>query len=74
MDAAARQGPLRAVVHCAGRGGTVRVLQRDGTPGRLDLFETIVRGNLIGGYNVCGSPLPRWAGTSLTTATGESWC
>jgi NAD(P)-dependent dehydrogenase (short-subunit alcohol dehydrogenase family) len=52
MDAAARQAPLRAVVHCAGRGGTVRVLQRDGTPGRLDLFETIVRVNLIGSYNV----------------------
>jgi NAD(P)-dependent dehydrogenase (short-subunit alcohol dehydrogenase family) len=44
--------PLRAVVHCAGRGGTVRVLDRDGNPGPLDLFETILRVNVIGTYNV----------------------
>jgi NAD(P)-dependent dehydrogenase (short-subunit alcohol dehydrogenase family) len=40
------------VVHCAGRGGTVRVLERDGSPGPLELFETVLRVNVIGTWNV----------------------
>jgi len=43
---------LRTVVHCAGRGGTVRVLNKDGSPGPLELFETVLRVNVIGTYNV----------------------
>jgi NAD(P)-dependent dehydrogenase (short-subunit alcohol dehydrogenase family) len=43
---------LRAVVHCAGRGGTVRVLEKDGSPGPLELFETVLRVNVVGTYNV----------------------
>src|SRR5690349_5836314 len=31
LDLAERHAPLRALVHCAGRGGTVRVVNRDGT-------------------------------------------
>lgn len=34
VDTARGQAPLRAVVHCAGLGGAVRVLERDGSPGR----------------------------------------
>jgi NAD(P)-dependent dehydrogenase (short-subunit alcohol dehydrogenase family) len=52
LDVAERSGPLRAVVHCAGRGGTVRVLERDGSPGPLELFETVLRVNVIGTWNV----------------------
>jgi len=52
VAAAAERAPLRAVVHCAGRGGTVRVLQKDGSPGDLELFETVLRVNLVGTYNV----------------------
>jgi NAD(P)-dependent dehydrogenase (short-subunit alcohol dehydrogenase family) len=52
VDVACGQAPLRAVVHCAGRGGTVRVLERDGSPGPLDLFETVLRVNVIGTWNV----------------------
>lgn len=51
--AQARQaGALRAVVHCAGRGGPVRVLDRDGKPGSLATYEEIVQTNLIGSFNV----------------------
>jgi NAD(P)-dependent dehydrogenase (short-subunit alcohol dehydrogenase family) len=32
FDRAVERGPLRAVVHCAGRGGAVRLVNRDGTP------------------------------------------
>ncbi len=49
---AAALAPLRAVVHCAGRGGTVRVLNKDGSPGDLELFETVLRVNVIGTFNV----------------------
>lgn len=46
-------GTLRAVVHCAGRGGDrVRILDRDDRPGALDTFAEVVRVNLIGTYNV----------------------
>ncbi|TDD82138.1 SDR family NAD(P)-dependent oxidoreductase [Saccharopolyspora karakumensis] len=46
------EGPIRALVHCAGRGGTVRVVERDGQPGSLESYESIVRTNLIGSFNV----------------------
>ncbi|CND75481.1 short-chain dehydrogenase/reductase SDR [Mycobacterium tuberculosis] len=52
LDAAQERGPVRALVHCAGRGGTVRVVGKDGSPGDLELYETIVRVNLIGSFNV----------------------
>jgi NAD(P)-dependent dehydrogenase (short-subunit alcohol dehydrogenase family) len=46
-------GGLRAVVHCAGRGGDrTRILDKDGQPGSLDSFADVVRVNLIGTYNV----------------------
>lgn len=52
MDAGAQRGPLRAVVHCAGRGGAVRLVDRDGAPGSLELYSEIVELNLIGSFNV----------------------
>jgi NAD(P)-dependent dehydrogenase (short-subunit alcohol dehydrogenase family) len=45
-------GPLRAVVHCAGRGGAVRVVDKNGDPGSLEQYEAVVRVNLIGSFNV----------------------
>lgn len=48
-----RFGPVRGVVHCAGRGGDrVRILNREGDPGSLDSFQEVVKVNLIGSYNV----------------------
>jgi NAD(P)-dependent dehydrogenase (short-subunit alcohol dehydrogenase family) len=52
IDTAQSLAPLRAVVHCAGRGGTVRVVNKDGSPGDLDLYQEVVRVNLIGSFNV----------------------
>lgn len=52
LDAAQESGPLRAVVHCAGRGGALRILDREGQPGSLAHFETIIRVNLTGSFNV----------------------
>jgi NAD(P)-dependent dehydrogenase (short-subunit alcohol dehydrogenase family) len=44
--------PLRALVHCAGRGGPVRVVEKDGSPGSMAEFEAVVRVNLLGTFNV----------------------
>ncbi len=52
FDAAQALGPLRALVHCAGRGGPVRLVEKDGSPGSLEKYEAIVRLNLIGTFNV----------------------
>ncbi|MEJ7936018.1 SDR family NAD(P)-dependent oxidoreductase [Sphingobium sp. AN558] len=52
FDAADALGPLRAVVHCAGRGGPIRVVDRDGNPGSLEIYENVVRINLVGSFNV----------------------
>jgi NAD(P)-dependent dehydrogenase (short-subunit alcohol dehydrogenase family) len=52
IDAAVDWGPLRAVVHCAARGHTLRVLDRDGNPGSLEAYEGVIRTNLIGSFNV----------------------
>jgi len=52
FDAAEELGTLRAVVHCAGRGGPIRVVDRDGNPGSLEVYENVVRLNLIGSFNV----------------------
>jgi NAD(P)-dependent dehydrogenase (short-subunit alcohol dehydrogenase family) len=53
LDAAEANGPLRAVVHCAGRGGDgFRILDKDRNPGSLETFMDIQRINLGGTYNV----------------------
>ena len=52
-DIEAAHGPLRVVVHCAGRGGDrVRILDKEGNPGSLETFAEVVRVNLVGTYNV----------------------
>jgi NAD(P)-dependent dehydrogenase (short-subunit alcohol dehydrogenase family) len=52
IAAAAEAGPLRAIVHCAGRGGPVRVVNRDGSPGSLETYSEVIGINLIGSFNV----------------------
>src|SRR5690606_12272473 len=51
LDAAGETGPLRALVHCAGRGAHIRLVEKDGQPGALKPFEEVIELNLIGSYN-----------------------
>src|SRR3954454_3775757 len=51
VDTAAERGPFRVLVHCAGRGGPVRVVEKDGSPGPLDKYIETIRVNLIGTFN-----------------------
>jgi NAD(P)-dependent dehydrogenase (short-subunit alcohol dehydrogenase family) len=51
--AADKTTPVRAVIHCAGRGGDrQRVLANDGTPGDLSMFHEVLRVNLGGTFNI----------------------
>jgi NAD(P)-dependent dehydrogenase (short-subunit alcohol dehydrogenase family) len=52
FDAAEEAAPVRALVHCAGRGGAVRLVNRDGSPGDLELYSEVISINLIGSFNV----------------------
>ena len=51
LDATQGMGTLRALVHCAGIGGAVRLVEKDGSPGSLEKYEQVVRVNLVGSFN-----------------------
>jgi NAD(P)-dependent dehydrogenase (short-subunit alcohol dehydrogenase family) len=47
------EAPLRAVVHCAGRGGDrLRILDKEGNPAALKSYREVLEVNLIGSYTV----------------------
>jgi NAD(P)-dependent dehydrogenase (short-subunit alcohol dehydrogenase family) len=53
VETAALLGPVRALVHCAGRGGDrTRILDREHQPGALETFNQVLQVNLVGTYNV----------------------
>jgi NAD(P)-dependent dehydrogenase (short-subunit alcohol dehydrogenase family) len=82
LDLAQESGPIRTLVHCAGKGGTVRVVERDGTPGSLETYESLVRLNLVGTFNVLRLSAARMAaqepvgderGVCILTASVAAW-
>jgi NAD(P)-dependent dehydrogenase (short-subunit alcohol dehydrogenase family) len=52
LGLAEQRGSIRTVVHCAGRGGALRILDKDGNPGSLEHYEGLIRLNLVGSFNV----------------------
>ncbi len=73
-DVAESFGPLRALVHCAGRGGPVRLINKDGTPGSLETYESIVRINLIGTFNTVRLAATRMARNEPTDEGERGVC
>ncbi|MDH3404358.1 MAG: 3-hydroxyacyl-CoA dehydrogenase [Acidobacteriota bacterium] len=59
--ARAELGRLDGAVSCAGIGPPAKIVGRDGSPHPLDLFETVIRVNLVGTFNVL-----RLAATAMT--------
>ncbi|AVO49290.1 3-hydroxyacyl-CoA dehydrogenase [Melaminivora suipulveris] len=51
VNVARELGNLRALVHCAGIGGPLRLIEKDGSAGSLDKYTHIIRVNLIGSFN-----------------------
>jgi len=82
FDAAAAAGPLRAVVHCAGKGIRTRVVGSDGAPGDLDIYREVIEINLIGTFNVlrlgaaqmaANEPADGERGVCVLTASIAAW-
>jgi NAD(P)-dependent dehydrogenase (short-subunit alcohol dehydrogenase family) len=82
LDVAEASGPIRALVHCAGKGGTVRLVERDGSPGSLETYEALVRLNLVGTFNALRLAAARMArnepvggerGVCVLTASVAAW-
>jgi NAD(P)-dependent dehydrogenase (short-subunit alcohol dehydrogenase family) len=69
LDAAQALAPLRALVHCAGIGGPVRLVEKDGSPGSLEKFEQTIRVNLVGTFNMMRLAAARMAKNEV--ADGE---
>jgi NAD(P)-dependent dehydrogenase (short-subunit alcohol dehydrogenase family) len=78
VDRAVSIAPLRVAVCCAGRGGSVRVVEKSGEPGSLDAFREILDINLVGTFNVLSrasaamvdnEPLDGERGVCLLTAS-----
>lgn len=74
LDAAEERGPLRVLVHCAGRGGAVRLIDKDGNPGSLELYTEVVHINLIGTFNVLRLAAVRMAGHQPTPTGDRGVC
>lgn len=51
LDVADERGGLRGIVHCAGAGRRMRILDNDGKAGSLEDFEFVIRLNLVGSFN-----------------------
>ncbi|WP_433186340.1 SDR family NAD(P)-dependent oxidoreductase [Actinoallomurus sp. CA-150999] len=82
LDAAEELAPLRTLVHCAGRGGAMRIVDSAGEPGSLELYESVVRVNLIGTFNALRLAATRMArnepvederGVCVLTASVAAW-
>lgn len=52
VAAAAKMGPLRVAVSCAGLGWAKRILSKEGEPHEQDFFAKVINVNLIGTFNV----------------------
>ncbi|MFE2068667.1 SDR family NAD(P)-dependent oxidoreductase [Streptomyces sp. NPDC059467] len=66
LEAAQESDNLRAVVHCAGRGGDrLRILDKSGAPATLDSYRQVLEVNLVGTYNVLRLAAAAMAGNTV---------
>lgn len=82
FDAAEDMATFRACVHCAGRGGALRILDKEGKAGSLQHFEDLIRLNLVGSFNVLRLAAERFnnndliddeRGVFILTASVAAW-
>jgi NAD(P)-dependent dehydrogenase (short-subunit alcohol dehydrogenase family) len=70
FDQIALTGPIRGLVHCAGRGGDrARILDRSGAPTDANGYRDVIAVNLIGSYYVLQAASARM--TANDPAAGE---
>ena len=82
LDIAHERGGLRGVVHCAGAGRKMRILDKEGKAGLLEDFEFVIRLNLIGSFNALRlgaeriaqlEPIDGERGAIVTTASAAAY-
>lgn len=82
LDVAEAKGPLRSVIHCAGKAATLRILDREGLPSDLSTYEDVVYTNLVGSFNVLrlsasrmvrSEPEGEERGVIILTASVAAW-
>jgi NAD(P)-dependent dehydrogenase (short-subunit alcohol dehydrogenase family) len=82
LDLATAKGPLRVLVHCAGKGGTLRILDKEGNPGSLEMYQSLIELNLVGTFNVlrlaaarmsAQDPMGEERGVCILTASVAAW-
>jgi NAD(P)-dependent dehydrogenase (short-subunit alcohol dehydrogenase family) len=82
IEAAQSQSPLRLLVHTAGRGARLRLVEKDGNPGALQPFLDVIELNLVGSYyalRLAGAvmarnePLGEERGVIVLTASVAAW-
>lgn len=71
IDAVDPVAPLRWLVHCAGRGAPVRVVEKDGSPGSLASFAEVIQLNVVGSFNVLRLAAARMAQNDPHSASGQ---
>lgn len=82
VDTAVGLAPLRVLINCAGRGGALRIVDKEGRPGALDFYENIVRINLVGTFNALrlaaaamakNEPVDGDRGVCILTSSVAAW-
>ncbi len=61
LDVADEQGGLRGLVHCAGAGRRMRILDKEGKAGSVEDFEFVIKLNLVGSFNALSLGAERMA-------------
>ncbi|EOM76981.1 SDR family NAD(P)-dependent oxidoreductase [Rhodococcus rhodnii] len=61
LDVADEQGGLRGLVHCAGAGRRMRILDKEGNAGSAEDFEFVIRLNLVGSFHALSLGAERMA-------------
>lgn len=82
IEAAQGRSPLRLLVHTAGRGARLRLVEKDGNPGALQPFLDVIELNLVGSYNALrlagavmarNEPQDEERGVIVLTASVAAW-
>lgn len=71
VAAASEMGPLRALVNSAGIGFAARTIDRNNDPMDLKIFDTVLRINLLGSFNMLRLSAAAMAKTDPVTEDGQ---
>jgi len=71
VNAATEMGPLRVLLNCAGVGMAGRTVDRNGEPFNLELFDWVLKVNLLGSFNCLRLAAAEMAKTDTVDEHGQ---